>query len=276
MIGKLIKNDLKAGARQMANIYLAAAIACVAMLASAFVQSGFLRFLCSAALIIIAGIAVIITFVSVVGGANKTLFGRQGYLTQTLPVRTNSLIFSKWFTSSIWVLISYALVVFVTVAVFLYWTAEDQGGAEIYEMVYGFLQGLLGLGEQTVYRNYLIIQSIIGLFNACIIVMFIIFAITLSNIRPFHKLGSIGTILYIAATLGIVQGAAWGLEKLCDISLIIRESGMTMTVSQSAVEAAINEGSMTIGFTGVYFKVLVTAFIYILTVYLTEKKVNLK
>ncbi len=276
MIGKLIKNDLKAGARQMANIYLAAAIACGALLLSAFFQSGFLRFLCSAAVIIIAGVAVIITFASVVFGANKTLFGKQGYLTQTLPVRTSSLIFSKWFTSSIWVLISYALVVVAVVGVYIYWTAEDQGGAEIYEIIYSFLQGLFGLGAESTYRTYMAISAILGLFNACIFVMFILFAITLSNTRPFHKLGSFGVIIYLALTIAIIQGSANGLEKLCDITLLIEESGISMTVSQTAVDAAINAGGLTIGFTSVYFKVLITAFIYIITVYLTEKKINLK
>ena len=92
MIGKLIKHDLIAGARRMGNIYLAAVIACAALLFSSLVKSGFLRFLSSAAVFVIACIAVVVTFASVVFGANKTLFGREGYLTQTLPVRTSSLI----------------------------------------------------------------------------------------------------------------------------------------------------------------------------------------
>ena len=45
MIGKLIKHDLKAGARRMGNIYLAALIASGAMIVSAFIESGLLRFL---------------------------------------------------------------------------------------------------------------------------------------------------------------------------------------------------------------------------------------
>ena len=67
-----------------------------------------------------------------------------------------------------------------------------------------------------------------------------------------------------------------GLEKLCDITLIIASSGMSMTVSPEVVLQASASGAMTIGFTGVYFKILVTVFLYIFTVQLTETKINLR
>lgn len=275
MIGKLIKHDLIAGARRMGNIYLAAVIACAAMLFSAFLKSGFLRFLTSSAVVVIAFIAVIVTFVSVVFGANKSLFGREGYLTQTLPVRTSSLIFSKWLTSSVWVIISYSLAAVTFVGVAIYWTSENQDGAEVYDMIYSLLQSF-GIGAESVYTTYLIISAVIGLFNACIFVMFVLFAITISNIRPFHKLGSFGVILYLALTVFIIQGISYGLESLCDITLIIRESGVSMSVDAAAIDEASRTGALLIGFTGVYFKALVTVFIYILTVQLTELKINLK
>lgn len=275
MTGKLIKHELKAGARRMGNIYLAALIACVAMLFSAFFKSGFMRFISSAAVVAVAAVAVIVTFVSVVFGANKSLFGREGYLTQTLPVRTSSLIFSKWFASSVWVMISYGFVAIAFVAVFVYWTTENQEGAEIYDMIYTFLQGF-GIGAEAVYQKYLLVSAIIGLFNACIFVMFVLFSITLSNISPFHKLGTFGVIIYLALTVFVIQGATYGLESLCDVTMIIESTGISMTVSQQAITEATMKGAMTIGFTGVYFKTIVTVFLYILTVQLTESKINLK
>ena len=275
MIGKLIKHEMKAGARRMSNIYLAAAIASGAMLFSAFFKSGFMRFITSAAVVIIAAVAVVVTFASVVFGANKSLFGREGYLTQTLPVRTSSLIFAKWFASSVWVLASYALAAIAFVAVFVYWTTQNQEGSQIYDMIYSFLQGF-GIGAESVYQKYLTISAIIGFFNACIFVMYVLFAITLSNINPFHKLGTLGVIIYLALTIFVIQGITMGLENLCDVTLIIAGSGMSMTVSPDVVMQAAASGAMTIGFTGVYFKILVTVFLYILTVQLTETKINLK
>lgn len=275
MTGKLIKHELKAGARRMGNIYLAALIACIAMLFSAFTNSGFMRFISSVAVVIVAAVAVIVTYASVVFGANKSLFGREGYLTQTLPVRTSSLIFAKWFSASIWVLISYALAVVAFVAVFIYWTSENNEGAQIYDMLFSFLQSF-GFGAEAVYQKYMLVSAVIGLFNACIFVMFIFFAITLSNINPFHKLGTVGIIIYLAVTIFAIQGATNGLASLCDIMLVIEDSGMTMTISQEVAAQAAAAGGMTIGFTGVYFKTIVTVFLYILTVQLTETKINLK
>ena len=275
MTGRLIKHELKAGARRMSNIYIAAGIACLAMLFSAFFKNGFMRFITSAAVVVIAAIAVIVTFASVVFGANKSLFGREGYLTQTLPVSTSSLIFAKWFASSVWVLASYALAAVVFVAVFVYWTTQNQEGAQIYDMIYQFLQGF-GVGAESVYQKYLLISAIVGFFNACIFVMYVLFSITVSNINPFHRLGTLGVILYLAGTIFVIQGITMGLEKLCDITLIIAGSGMSMTVSPEVVLQATASGAMTIGFTGVYFKILVTVFLFILTVQLTETKINLK
>ena len=275
MIGKLIKHDLKAGARRMGNIYLAALIASGAMIVSAFIESGLLRFLSSMVVVVVAFVAVIMTFASVIFGANKSLFGREGYLTQTLPVKTSALIFSKWFTSSIWLLVSYAFVIVAFISVFIYWTSENQEGAQIYDMIYSVLQ-TFGVGAETVYQKSLAIQAVIGLFNMSIFVMYILFAITLSNIRPFHKLGTFGFIIYLAVIVFVIQGISYGLESLCDITLIIEQSGMSMTVSQSAIRQAEMTGASVIGFTGVYFKTIVTVFLYILTVQLTENKINLK
>lgn len=275
MIGKLIKHDLKAGARRMGNIYLAALIASGAMIVSAFIESGLLRFLSSMVVVVVAFVAVIMTFASVIFGANKSLFGREGYLTQTLPVKTSSLIFSKWLTSSIWLLISYLFVIVAFISVFVYWTSENQEGAQVYDMIYSVLQ-TFGVGAESVYQKSLLVQALIGLFNMSIFVMYILFAITLSNIRPFHKLGTMGVILYLAVIVFAIQGISYGLESLCDVTLIIEQSGMSMTVSQSAIRMAEMTGASVIGFTGVYFKTIVTVFLYILTVQLTENKINLK
>ncbi len=275
MTGKLIKHELKAGARRMGNIYLAALIACGAMLFSAFFKSGFMRFVSSAAVVIVTAVAVIVTFVSVVFGANKSLFGREGYLTQTLPVRTSSLIFAKWFSASVWVIISYALAAVAFVAIFVYWTTENQEGAQVYDMLYSFLQGF-GIGAEAIYQKHLAVIAVVGLFNACIFVMFVLFAITISNISPFHKLGSFGVIIYLALTIFVIQGMTYGLEQICDIVLIIDSTGMSMTVSPEAVLQAKAVGAMTTGLTGVYFKAIVTVFLYMLTVQLTESKINLK
>jgi hypothetical protein len=276
MTGKLIKHDLKSGARRMGNIYLVAFIASMAMIFSSIAETGiFMKFLSSAAVVVVAAVAVIVTFGSIIFGTNKSLFGREGYLTHTLPVRTSSLIFSKWVASSIWLIISYAFCLVAVFAVFVYWTSANEQGAEFFDLIYSFLQSF-GIGAEAVVKKYVIVSALIALFNACILVMFIMFAITLSNIKPFHKLGIIGVILYLTVTILVIQGISNGLADLCDITMIIDTAGTSMTVSKEAVMQASMQGAMTIGFTSVYFKTIATVFLYIITVQLTESKINLK
>jgi hypothetical protein len=277
MTGKLIKNDLKADAAAIGDIYLAAAIGVGALLISTFLDiSTWVKFALSVAVIVIAFIAVIMTFVQVIFGANKNLFGREGYLTQTLPVRTSSLIFSKWLTATIWVIISYALVIVAVVCVYYYWTVANDEGAKMYDMIYNFAQ-TMGVGAVEMYKKYLIVSAIVGLFNACIFVMDVLFAITIANIRPFSRLGNIGIVLYIAILLIGIQAASYGLADIADVTMLIDAKGaISMTVQQSAVDANTAAGGMNIGFTDVYFKAIVTVFIYIFTVQLNETKINLK
>ncbi len=276
MTGKLLKHDLRDGALVMGHIYLAAAIAIAAMIGAALTKpSDLVKFLLSLVIVVITFVAVIVTFVSVVFGANKKLFGREGYLTLTLPVRTSSLIFSKWLAATVWVIISYALVAMAFVGVYIFWTSENEHGAEIYDMLTQFAQSF-GFGAEKVYTQYFIVNATIGLFNACIFVMFVLFAITLSNIRPFSSLGSFGVILYLAVAIIGVQVAGNALANLCDITMVIQESGISMAIDTGYINEAVFNGGMTIGFTSVYFKAIITVFVYILTVQLVDSKVNLK
>lgn len=276
MTGKLIKHDLRDGALVMGHIYLAAAIAVAAMLVAVMFKPGDLvKFLLSLVIVVITFIAVVVTFVSVVFGANRKLFGREGYLTLTLPVRTSSLIFSKWLAATVWVIISYALVAIAFVGVYVFWTTENEHGAEIFDMITQFAQSF-GFGAEKVYTQYFIVQAVIGLFNACIFVMFVLFAITLSNIRPFSSLGTFGVILYLAVILIGLQVACNALANIADITMVIQESGISMAVDQAYINEALYNGGMSIGFTSVYFKAIITVFVYILTVQLVDSKVNLK
>ncbi len=275
MLGKLLKHDLKAGARRMGNIYLAALIAGFAMIFSSFTQNGIVKFLSISAVIVIAGIAVIMTFAGVIFGANKSLFGREGYLTQTLPVRTSTLIFSKWLSSCIWLVVSYSVAVVSIVFVAYYSMNSSQDGTQMMFDIISSLLDILG-GSGKAFKIWLVVYALIGLFNMCVLVMLIIFTITFSNVRPFHKLGTFGIIIYLAIIIFVIQGATNALADLCDVTLIIQETGLSMTVSENVILNATLTGGRALGLTGVYFKSVVAVFLYILTVQLTESKINLK
>lgn len=277
MTGKLIKNDLKSGLSAVGKIYFAAAIAIAAVLfSSLFKVSQGMKFVLSAAVLGIALVVVIVTFVQIIFGVNKQLFGREGYLTQTLPVRTSSMIFSKWFTASFWVLLAYGLFAVTAFLVYYYWSKQDSADVQMYALIEQLIE-TMGFGATAMYKKYLIVSLIVAIFNSCIFVMFAIFAITLSNIKPFSKLGSFGVIIYLAVVLIGIQLACYGLANICDVTMLISPAGkISMAITESAIDACVGSGGMTIGFTSVYFKAIITVFIYILTVQLNDTKINLK
>jgi hypothetical protein len=102
MLGKLLKYEIKHSARYTAAIYIAtlafAAISVIALIANSTwlgVMSCFMLY--------IAGFAsVIVTLVSVIKNFYDTLYGRQGYLTFTLPVKRSELFLSKMLTAVIY------------------------------------------------------------------------------------------------------------------------------------------------------------------------------
>lgn len=111
MLGKLIKHEFQSSAHSVMNIYIAAAVALAAMLLSYAVKVTWVGVIGSIALIIIGLICVVITLVAVVTNFNRTLYGAEGYLSYTLPVKSSALLASKAIVSFVWVLLSYIFMI---------------------------------------------------------------------------------------------------------------------------------------------------------------------
>ena len=115
MLGRLSKNSLKATFHSVYNIYIAMGIISVIMLVMLLVDwtkwgdtgvgVGYLiKIVASVALCLTAGIGVLMTFVAVFSEFSRNLYGNEGYLTLSLPVRSSTLMFSKWLSASFWVI----------------------------------------------------------------------------------------------------------------------------------------------------------------------------
>ncbi|MBQ7100008.1 MAG: hypothetical protein IJN81_00135, partial [Clostridia bacterium] len=110
MVGKLIKNEFKAGLHSIAPIYVAAVAAVGFMAIALAFEIAWLTAISLVAVIVIALGILIVTLISVVSNFNKTLFRDQGYLSFTLPVTSGQLLFAKAFSSFVWILLSYVAV----------------------------------------------------------------------------------------------------------------------------------------------------------------------
>ena len=127
MLGKLIKNEIKHSARYTMAIYGAAFAAMAVTGISLLMDSGWLGAISCGVLYVVGFAAVVVTLVSVIKNFYDTLFGRQGYLTMTLPVKCSTLLISKVIVSFIWIVASFTLMGLTLVMVFFYAKEKSAG-----------------------------------------------------------------------------------------------------------------------------------------------------
>lgn len=106
MLGKLLKYEFKATMRIFIPIYIA--LMAVALVNRIFRMGG-IRFgygISTTILVVLFMTLGVITLVMIVQQFEKNLLGDEGYLMFTLPVKTESLMFSKIIISIVWMILS--------------------------------------------------------------------------------------------------------------------------------------------------------------------------
>lgn len=274
MLGKLIKHDFKTGASNVAGVYLAAGIAAVTMLIFLLFDFGPGKIVSSLALLAVSVVAIIITFVSIISNFSRSMYGDQGYLTHALPVKSSSLVFSKWLTASFWILVSYCFFYAAAISVYMY--LSENSGSDIYDMVMNLLQQMDFVPSGKILRGMVITVGLQGLFRIIALVIFIFFAITLSYVRPFHKLGGIGSVLYFFGVYYIITAIAKGISKLVEVYITFQDSGVGFTFSSDVADIVKQYGGGALGLTETYVKIIASILIFMVTTELVDRKVNIK
>ena len=297
MLGKLIKHSFKANASAVYNNYIAMGVIAVIMLILMFVDwtkwgaqgigVGYKIKLAAAALLCIAAlICVVLTFVSVFGEFGRSMYGNQGQLTLTLPVRSSSLLFAKWLSGSFWVILSYTafcLCVFGSIVYLLRHSMSVIEGDPDYYGIYTLVTEMIrqiaeaaGINAPniTVVLNLFSIHAIIGGVRACVFVLIVYFAITLAHCRPFSKLGKVGPVLYFFGATFIVLTLASVAAKLLKVYIIVSENAFTFAVSEADVQLAWSNGYGAAAITNVYVTALLAVAVFLITTMLIDRKVN--
>ncbi|MBQ7637420.1 MAG: hypothetical protein IJS90_00790 [Clostridia bacterium] len=297
MLGKLIKNSLKSNASSVYNTYIAMGIIGVIMLILMLVDwtkwgergvgTGLaIKVAASAALCITAFIGVILTFVSVFGEFERSMYSREGQLTLTLPVKSSSLLLAKWFSGSFWVILSYTALCICAFGSMLYLIRHSMGVIEdnadysnIYYLVTEMVRQLsdaagINAPSLKVIGNLAFLYSISGAIRACVFVLLVYFAVTLSHVRPFSKLGKIGKILYFFAGFFVVQTLSSLVTKLIKIYVIVSETAFTLSTSDADVRLAWDNGFGAFSITSVYITTVLAVVVFLLTTLLIDRKVN--
>ena len=297
MLGKLIKNSFKANASAVYHNYIAMGVIAVIMLILMFVDwtkwgdrgvgMGLtIKVIAAAALCLTAFIGIVLTFVSVFGEFKRSMYGNEGQLTLTLPVRSSSLLFAKWLSGSFWVILSYTAFCLCAFGSLVYLLRHSAGiieGDPDYYSIYALVSEMIrqiaesaGINAPniTVVLNLVSIHAIIGGIRACVFVLFVFFAVTLGNCRPFHKLGKVGYILYFFAVTFATHTVASLFAKLLKVYIIVSENAFTFATSEADVQLAWSNGYGAVAITNAYVTALLALGVFLITAVLIDRKVN--
>ena len=274
MFGKLLKNDLKAQWHSMSVVFLCTFI--VAVVAEIFTVTSDNKavtvmggMLVSLAL----GFACIIIIIAVAMMFSKTMFGRAGYLTLSLPVKTGSLLASKTISSLIWVFVVYAL--FLGSLFLWVFQVKDALGEEVMESAENLLK-LFGVPS--------FLTIFMGAISFCISLAVLVLVavqslqlgITLSHVSPVSKFGNIGSIIIFFVLFAVIQSVSNAVADLLPCGLVITPELIKITNDINATKAALGINAMGINIIGSLVRLVIAIGLHFPTKYLIQHKVNVK
>lgn len=268
MVGKLIKNEFKAGLHSIAPIYVAAIAAVAFMVISLAFEIAWLTAISLVAVIVVALGILIVTLITVVSNFNKTLFRDQGYLSFTLPVTSGQLLFTKALSSFVWILLSYIAVIGIFLGIFLY--ASDMVGEENIAMIKILISTVAELPDTgAVIKVVTFICVRVFLKIVCLIAQ-IYFSISLSNVRPFQRQSFLPAILIFVVIFGAMNTASTFLTAYIPLSIVISVQGIELATK------AMSAGGMVYGVADVIFEFVMSSLFFYLSAWFMNHKINLK
>ncbi|MDR1631069.1 MAG: hypothetical protein LBS36_12795 [Oscillospiraceae bacterium] len=278
MLGKLLKNDIKSASKNVVYIYTVLLIALGAMGVSLVFDFGVGERLASVALVAIAGVAVLVTIIAVFLDFRKTMFGDRGYLTNTLPVSSTSLLFSKMLTSMLWIAISYVVFFAIFAGVMAYNTEKSLPADSEFSLEF-ILEMLptLGIPSVDVFKVYIVAAAVRGIFQIMFFVLLVFFALTLSMIRPVQSLGLFGAILAFFVVVGLTSVLGGYLQDLFDLRILVdADAAVSFTSDIAKIDGVEAGGGLGLQMTPFILQMFLSVVLFLVTGELLEKKVNIK
>jgi len=270
MLGKLIKNEIKSSAYTMANIYIATLVTIGIMVVSYLVKLAWLRAIATIALLAISVVILVMTVLGILTNFNKSLYGNQGYLSFTLPVKTGSLLASKAIVSVLWLALSYVVFVGLMVGIYLYLIGlVGDNTINIIKQIVEMFRELPSTGAIRMLLIFMVATLFIFSF---MIISVIYFAVTLANTRPFQKMVMVYTVVIAFVTFIVIYSLYGVLTNNVPLSLVM--TGDSVTFRMVAMTAG--EGILSFGLTGNLFLILAAGILMYLTGTLMKTKVNIK
>lgn len=276
MLGKLLKNDIKSAARTVVYIYFALLIAMGAMGLSLVVDFMWGRGFASLAVVGIAFAGVFVTIITVLNDFRKTMFGDRGYLTNSLPVTTSSLLLSKFLSMMLWITLSWVIFIASFIGVMIFNTEQTTGEVS-FSTVWEMLISMGVVPSTEIVQTAIISIGVMLILYIMVFAMIVIFSLTLSNVKPFSKLGLIGTILIFFVTYGLFAFIGGQVKNLIDLHIVFYPAGgMNLILDPNELLSIDTKGGFNLGLTPLFVQILLSFAMFIVSSELIEKKINIK
>ena len=273
MLGKLIKHELRHSARYTMAIYTAVIVISVVMGLSLLSSSTFLGVMSCFALYAAGIIAVIVTLVSVIKNFYDTLFGRQGYLTLTLPVKCSTLLISKVIVSFIWIIASFALMALTLIVIFFYAKEKSSGYFSMISeaiSISGILEMLPSASTVISFLSVMAVWAVITIFTY---VSFVYFTVTVANTRVLQSHPKILGGLIFLGIFSFNNTAGNALTQYIPFTFNVGSDSVFFAFEKMGhVENAL----ISYGVGGTVFSGILALGLLMMTGYILESKVNLK
>ena len=283
MLSKLLKNEFKATGHYLGTIYLVTAIITGVSVLSIFAKSDTLSVVSCLLLMVIALAFTIVTTLVLFISFFKTLYGDQGYLTFTLPVKTRDLLFSKYFAAFCWFMMSYV----VTVAL-LVWSSylivrsaeqsiQNSASGPQLQALLDLIKMFLDLPNKGAAITFLAIV-VVQIFAACLVVVSVLFmAISIGNTRLFQKHNIIFSLVF-TLVVGWLCAQATKLGNFYPISANLTNEGLEFLVNKDATAFDLFglEMFIDVNLTTIAVMIVLIAVMWMLTNYIMKRKINVK
>ncbi|HZJ77265.1 MAG TPA: hypothetical protein VFD52_00485 [Clostridia bacterium] len=274
MLGKLIKNEFKFTAHMLIPVYSALAIAVIMTTLSFITKSELMSVLSSLVLVIIGLVLIVVTFVYIVINFNKSLFGNQGYLSMSLPVKSSSLLSSKIIVSFVWILISYLMLLAIMFGVYTYTkgVATVQYGEETVTTIKDFLALYTNLPSTANIIKTVVVYVLSVFSGLLVLIMNIYFAISAANTKPFqHRSTLWAIVVFFAVRVLISNVLVKYASKALPVFMVSDSTGLNFLR-----DSTITESVFSVNITQPFVQIIMIVALFFATNYLLKTKVNVK
>lgn len=274
MLNKLLKHEFIATGRIMGAVYAVVALIMAYVLGSYYINKDTAttgQMLGITVLLVISACSFFLTAIVMIMNFQKSLYGDQGYLSFTLPVKGSTLLISKILVSTVWFVAAFVCLMGTAVVTFVV-LKEDILGDETYSLVETILPMFLNGKSVATVITTAVVYMVAYFIQFAVVTLEMYFAITLANTRHFQKKYTLWTIVF---TIGVF----YVVEKISSIFSDNLSMGLSVTGNSFKFvfgEATAVAGSTFINLIDPIIYLVFGVVLYYATFYLMNKKINIK